>query len=882
MRKSLVTILLWFCILPAFAGHIAGGEMYYKYLGPGASPNTDSYEITLRLFRECHPSGGPAAELPTVVRIGIFRNSTPSAFLREVDVSRTFRDVINLTRYSSCILTRPEVCYQIGYYTFRVDLDKDPYGYVCAYQTCCRSNSQVNVTKSYNSPMFGPIEGATNYCEIPGTNIMGLTETNSSAVFLLKDTALVCAQKNILLDFGATDPDLDSLTYSFCSAYDKGAADDASSVTPSNPPYNTVTYNAPYSGSSPLGSGVTINPTTGIISGKSPVSGAYVVNVCVAEWRHGRIISIHKKDFLLKITDCEFAQVDLPVKTLTCDGFTTSFENNSTSPNITAYYWDFGVTGSTLDTSSLPKPTYTYADTGVYTVKLTVFGDAGCIDSGSTELSVFPGFIPDFTTDGSCVKNAYVFKDLTSTKYGFVDSWRWNFGDLLTTADTSRLKNPSYLYPAPSTPVVSLIVTNSKGCVDTVSKTITVSAEPAITVGFADTLICKKDTLALFSSSSGTPTFSWQPAYNIINANTANPLVYPKTTTTYQLTVDDRGCISTAPVTVRVADSVYLRIGNDSTICQTDTMQLDPSTNALYYAWSPALGLSDSTVLNPGAAPLNTTRYILDASIGSCNKKDTVNIRVVPYPLSDAGLDTAVCYGKTIQLHASITGSSFTWDPVISLLNANTLTPVAGPQSTTAYTLEVYDTLGCPKPGTDTIVVRVVPPVQAFAGHDTTIVVTQPLQLNASGGDIYTWTPTVFMNNPGIFNPVITIPPGSKDLYTYNLKVVTKEGCVGYDDINVRVFETKPEIFVPTGFTPNSDGQNDVLRPTIAGMKTFLYFRVYNRLGNLLYSTSDYGQGWDGTYHDQKQGSGTYVYVAEAIDYAGNRIIRKGTAVLIR
>lgn len=882
MKKGLLIILVLFLKTAAFAGHIAGGEMYYTYLGPGTLPNTDKYQVTLRLFRECNPIGS-AAPLPTSVTIGIFRNSAPSVFLSSLNVAKSSTSTINLIKYSNCILTRPEVCYQIGYYTFQTELAKDPDGYVCSYQTCCRSNSQVNVTQiDFGSPN-GPGEGSTNVCEIPGTKIIGTTETNTSAIFALKDTVLVCAEKNILLDFSATDADGDSLTYSFCAAYDRGKATDASNVVPFNPPYKNVTYNAPYSGGSPLGSGVVINPTTGIITGKAPEDGAYVVNVCVAEWRVGKIISIHRKDFIVKITDCNFAQVDLPVKTLTCDGFTTTFTNGSTSPNIQGYYWDFGVAGSTIDTSTKPKPTYTYTDTGIYTVKLVVYGDAGCVDSGTTQLAVFPGFIPDFSSDGSCVKNAFNFKDLTNTQYGVVDSWRWNFGDLTTTADTSALKNPSYLYPAPGTSSVSLIVTNSKGCIDTITKPIAVSALPAITLGFSDTLICRTDTLQLLSSSSGVPVYSWQPAYNILNPNSANPKVYPKVSTTYQVTVDDRGCINTVPVTVNVTDSVYLTIGNDSTICKGDTIQFFPNTNGLYYTWSPAAGLNNLSILNPSVTPVAKTDYILNTSIGGCNKKDTITINVVPYPVANAGTDTAICFGKTTLLQASITGTQFFWSPSNTLLNENTLTPVAGPQSTTAYILQVFDTLGCPKPKADTIVVKVVPPVKAFAGNDTTIVVDQPFQMNASGGDIYTWTPAEYINNPDIFNPVVLIPAGTnKDFQTYNLKVATNEGCIGTDNITITIFETKPEIFVPTGFTPNGDGRNDILKPIIVGMKTFLYFRVFNRWGNLLYSTSEYGQGWDGTYNNQKQASGTYVFIAEAIDFGGNRISRKGTTVLIR
>ena len=108
----------------------------------------------------------------------------------------------------------------------------------------------------------------------------------------------------------------------------------------------------------------------------------------------------------------------------------------------------------------------------------------------------------------------------------------------------------------------------------------------------------------------------------------------------------------------------------------------------------------------------------------------------------------------------------------------------------------------------------------------------------------------------------------------------TPEGCYGNDSITVFIFETKPEIFIPTAFTPNGDGLNDVFRPTVAGMKKFLYLRIYNRWGQLLFNSGQANQGWNGIYSGRKQESGTYVYVIEAVDYADKPYFKKGTFVL--
>jgi len=195
--------------------------------------------------------------------------------------------------------------------------------------------------------------------------------------------------------------------------------------------------------------------------------------------------------------------------------------------------------------------------------------------------------------------------------------------------------------------------------------------------------------------------------------------------------------------------------------------------------------------------------------------------------------------------------------------------------------LHVADTLGCPKPVTDSILVKIIPKVNAFAGNDTAVVREQALQLNATGGTDYLWIPSFNLSDPHIANPVVTFLE-APDTLLYSVKVSTPEGCSATDSIKIFVFATQPEVFVPTAFTPNGDGRNDIYRTMVAGMKQFLYFRVYNRWGQLLFSTSEANKGWDGTYGGRKQESGTYVYSIQAIDYNNRSYFKKGTFVLIR
>ena len=118
----------------------------------------------------------------------------------------------------------------------------------------------------------------------------------------------------------------------------------------------------------------------------------------------------------------------------------------------------------------------------------------------------------------------------------------------------------------------------------------------------------------------------------------------------------------------------------------------------------------------------------------------------------------------------------------------------------------------------------------AFAGNDTVVIVNTPFQLHGSGGNFYTWSPSTGLNNPKISNPVGKITDDIK----YLLTVSTTEGCTDTASIRVTVFKGSA-IYVPTGFTPNNDGRNDILKPAYIGIKSLSYFTIYNRWGQKVF-----------------------------------------------
>jgi gliding motility-associated-like protein len=256
-------------------------------------------------------------------------------------------------------------------------------------------------------------------------------------------------------------------------------------------------------------------------------------------------------------------------------------------------------------------------------------------------------------------------------------------------------------------------------------------------------------------------------------------------------------------------------------------------------------------------------------------------LKVISYPVSIAGPDTTICFGNRIQLQGTVVGAYVTWSPSGSLLNIHIPRPLAAPSRTTSYVLSVSDTLGCPKTVSDTVVITVTPPVVAYAGRDTAVIANQPLQLMATGGTKYIWSPEWGLNDASIANPIAVLDQRT-DSVTYRVRVISAGGCYAEDAIMVRVYKTGPDILIPSAFTPNGDGKNDILKPITLGIVNLHYFRVFNRWGQLLFSTNQPAKGWNGMFNGTQQPSGTYIYSAQGTDYLGKTVFRKGTTVLIR
>lgn len=414
----------------------------------------------------------------------------------------------------------------------------------------------------------------------------------------------------------------------------------------------------------------------------------------------------------------------------------------------------------------------------------------------------------------------------------------------------------------------------------------------------------------LYSTNGST----WDSISNTTNAYTAQNLT---TTTMYRALVQNgKSCsIDTSAVAIVTVDPK--NVGGSLSPATTDvcigqtinsTFNLAGNTGAVYN-WQQSF---DKVNWN-NFSPVNTNssysinsvssdvyyRVIVKSGVCPADTSSAAYVHLVNAQFPRMAIDpdsTTICYGRLAQLNANISvGTSYTWTPSTSLTNQGngtisstpySIQAIASPTSTTNYVLKVMNA-GCPNTLTDTFHVRVLPKIILSAGKDTAIVNNQPLQLNATVSDSsvyqFMWSPPTGLNSTVIKNPLATLNSSMVDEYiTYIVRATNSIGCYAEDDITVRVFKTGPDIFVPSGFTPNGDGHNDVIRPILVGIKQLQYFRVYNRWGQLVFSTSESGKGWDGNISGQPQGTGNFVYVAQAIDYTGRIISRKGNVVLIR
>ncbi|HEX5653571.1 MAG TPA: PKD domain-containing protein, partial [Chitinophagaceae bacterium] len=534
------------------------------------------------------------------------------------------------------------------------------------------------------------------------------------------------------------------------------------------------------------------------------------------------------------------------------------------------------------------NPSHIFTSSGSYLVRLTVTSAGSCNRTASVQKNVVVGPKPlaAFTSTGACTNQPLIFTDNSSTATGTIGSWHWDFGD----GSISLQQHPQKIYAAPGTYNVKLVVGTSSGCTsDTLEKSITIAGLPI--AGITNSGACVREPISFQDASvaAGDAITRWYWSLgdgNVsVEQNPTNVYANPGAYTIKHVVESAGGCISdTATITVRV-ESIPLAGIAAINSCQGLNIQFRDSSssdfgNITNWSWNFGDG-NVATVQNPShsyAVPgTYNVKLVVQSSNGclSDTLSKTVTVGAIPEVLFT---NTAVCIGQPIQFtnqtvlaDGTITG--YSWD-FGDGSNAAVENPVHTYNREGDFTVTLTAITGNGCTATTTKIFHIAP-VRAFAGNDTTVAIGQPLQLQASGGLDYQWTPADFLSADNIFNPIATL---DKD-QIYRVRVTTEEGCVGEDEIRIQVVKG-PAIYVPGGFAP--DGKNRIFRPILAGIEELYYFSVYNRWGQLVFTTREPGKGWDGRFNGVAQPSAVFVWMLKARDYLGQIITRNGTVVLIR
>ena len=426
-------------------------------------------------------------------------------------------------------------------------------------------------------------------------------------------------------------------------------------------------------------------------------------------------------------------------------------------------------------------------------------------------------------------------------------------------------------------------VKDSNNCINTIAGigileppvlTISAATQPASCNGGADGVVTA-------TAGGGNPGYQ----YSIDGVNFQSSNSFNVGAGNYTVTVKDQNnCSIEKNVTVRLNNNLTFSMGNDTTICEGGSAQLIATSNATVFTWTPATELNNSSIADPVAHPTITTQYTVTATLGGCRTNGTIRVTVKPAPIPNAGSDADICFGQNAQLSAS-GGTSYQWTPSIYLSSATTPNPtVIQPQQTTQYTLQVKDANGCTSLVTDDVFVKITPPIRVIVSPKNSVVAEgDRVQLNATSiGTSYTWTNPFTLSNPDIPNPVAVIPAGSiGNVYTYTVTASTAAGCSGTASVTLKVYRG-PDIYLPTGFTPNGDGKNDKFHPFTVGIKKISYFRVFDRWGQMVFSGTTLDEGWDGKLAGREQPNGVYIWMVQGITGDNKVIAKKGTVMLIR
>ncbi len=284
----------------------------------------------------------------------------------------------------------------------------------------------------------------------------------------------------------------------------------------------------------------------------------------------------------------------------------------------------------------------------------------------------------------------------------------------------------------------------------------------------------------MIPSATGALTYLWSPNDSISDNTVAFPFIWPSDTTDYMVVgTDGNGCVQSDTVEIIVNVLPIVTAGSDVQICIGDSTQLS-ANGADSYVWTPNSSLTNAVISDPIAFPTDTTQYIVQGvDLNGCINTDTIIVIVNPLPNADAGANENICENDDLLLIAT-GGESYLWSPSFYLNHDTVANPLAYPDTSMMFYVQVTDSNGCIE--NDSIYVTVF---MIYTVDDQLICLGDSVQLNVFGEPAisYNWSPVAGLNDPNIIDPWAT--PTSTT--TYVVTATDSQGCTDQDDAIVTI-----------------------------------------------------------------------------------------------
>jgi gliding motility-associated-like protein len=410
------------------------------------------------------------------------------------------------------------------------------------------------------------------------------------------------------------------------------------------------------------------------------------------------------------------------------------------------------------------------------------------------------------------------------------------------------------------------------------------------------TLGCASFTVTLDNFSTESDSYLWDFGNGDTSTIIFNPVITYDIPGIYEINlyVTDSVCLltDTATITITVTDSVQLDVVPDFELCVPTPITLTANSygTADYFIWSSNSSFTDTlnTSVTDSLAivtPTGPTVYYVLVGNAGCNTNDSVVVDFISSAISLSANDS-ICAGEITVITASNSNPavSFTyvWAPDSVIIVPSISDQVQVQPMVTQYVyVTASSSTGCVVQDSILIVVSNIPDGTIIASASETLVPeggTTTL-IGEPAGLSYQWTP-----EDGVTNPAMQTTTATVDQTTIYTLTASDGICSKSDTVLVKAYGficEEPYVFVPNAFSPNGDGENDVLfvrGPMIEGM----VFRIFDRWGEMVFESTDRNFGWDGNFRGKRLDPDVYDYYLKAICIGGEESIIKGNISLMK